>query len=48
MCTHCVVKLHEATEMLEMVGYERETTVKNSCKYGEYGSFDHLLFWFAL
>ena len=27
-----------------MVDYVREITVKKSCKYGEYGSFVHLLF----
>ena len=26
-----------------MVDYVREITVKKSCKYGEYGSFEHLL-----
>ena len=27
-----------------MVGYVREMTSKKFCKYGENGSFDHLLF----
>ena len=26
-----------------MVDYVREMTVKKSCKYGEYGSFEHLV-----
>ena len=29
-----------------MVDYVREMTVKKSCKYGQYGSFVHLLFLF--
>ena len=29
-----------------VVGYVTEMTVKKSCKYGEYGSFEHLLFLF--
>ena len=32
--------------MLVMVGCIWEMTVKKSCKYGEYGSFEHLLFLF--
>ena len=30
-------------QMLAMVDYVREMTVKKSCKYGEYESFEHLL-----
>ena len=30
--------------MSVMVDYVREVTVKKTCKYGEYGSFEHLLF----
>ena len=41
MCSHSVVKLHEASEMFVMVAYVREMTVKKSCKCGEYGSFEH-------
>ena len=29
-----------------MVDCVRKMTVKKSCKYGEYGSFEHLLFMF--
>ena len=43
-----VVKLHEATGMFVMVDYVREVTVKKSCKCGEYGSFEHLLFMFSV
>ena len=32
--------------MFVMVDYAKEMTVK-SCKYGEYGSFEHLLFLLA-
>ena len=39
-----IVKLHETTQMFVMVDSVREITVKKSCKYGEYGSFKHLLF----
>ena len=46
MCSHSVLKLHEATEMFVMVDYVKEMTVKKSYKYGEYGSFEHLLFLF--
>ena len=31
-------------KMFVMVDCVREMTVKKSCKYGEYGSFEHLLF----
>ena len=41
MCSHSVVKLYETTPMFLMVDYVRELTVKKSCKYGEYGSFEH-------
>ena len=44
--SHSVVELHEATEIFVMVGYVREMTVKKFCKYGEYKSFEHLLFLF--
>ena len=27
-----------------MVGYVREMIAKKSCKYGEYGLFEHMLF----
>ena len=42
----CVVKLHEATQMLVMVDYVREMTAKKSGRYGRYISFEHLLFLF--
>ena len=32
MCSHTVVKLHEATQMFVMVGYIWEMAVKKSCK----------------
>ena len=34
----------KSTQMFVMVDYVREMTAKKSCKYGEYGSFEHLLF----
>ena len=37
-------KLHEASPLFVIVDYVREMTMKNSCQYGEYGSFHHLLF----
>ena len=40
LCSHSVVKLHEAAHTFVMV------TVKMSRKHGEYGSFEHLLFLF--
>ena len=30
--------------MFMIVDFVKEMTVKKSCKYGEYGSFEHLLF----
>ena len=39
--------MYEATQMLLMVDCEREMTVKRFCKYGEYGSFVHLLILFT-
>ena len=30
-----------------MVDYEREMTVKKTCKYDEYGTFEDLLFFFS-
>ena len=32
-----VIKLHVATEMIVIVDYVRDMSVKKSCKYGEYG-----------
>ena len=46
MCCHFVVKLCEATEMFMMVDCVRQMTVTKSCKYGEYGWFECLLFLF--
>ena len=46
--SHSVVKLHEASQMLVMVHYVREMTLKNFCTYGENGSFEHLLFLFSV
>ena len=43
MWSHSVVKLYEATQMFVMDDYVREMTVTESCKYGEYGSFERLL-----
>ena len=37
------ISLRRATQMLVMVDYVREMAGKKSCKYGEYGSFEHLL-----
>ena len=37
LCSHSVIKLHEASQMFMMVDYVRGMTVK-SCRYGEYGS----------
>ena len=34
--------------MFMMVDYVRKMTVNKSCKYGEYGSFKHLLILFRL
>ena len=44
--TCAVIQLPEATQMFMMVGYVRKITMK-SCKYGEYESFEHLLFLFV-
>ena len=44
---YSVVKLHEATQIFMMVVSVREVTVKKSSNYGEYGSFQHLLFLFT-
>ena len=41
-----MVKLPEATQKLAMVDHVRKMTVNKSCKYGEYGLFDHLLLLF--
>ena len=38
------VKLHETSQMFMMGDYVRKTTVKKTCKDGEYGSFKYLLF----
>ena len=34
--------------MFVMVGYVNKMTPENSCKSGEYGSFEHLLFSFSI
>ena len=43
-----MLKLHETAQMFVIVDYVRKKTVKKSCKYGEYGSFEYLLFLFCL
>ena len=48
MCSHSDVKLREATHMFMLVDYVREMTVEKSCKYCEYGSFEHLFFLFCV
>ena len=45
--SHSVVKLREAAQMFVMVDCIREMTVKKSCKYGECGLSEHLLFLFT-
>ena len=35
-------------KMLLMVDYVREIAVNMTCKYGEYGLFEHLLFLFSV
>ena len=47
LCGHSVVELHVATQMLVMVDCVMKMTVKKSCKYGKYGSFEHLFVWFS-
>ena len=37
LCSHCVEKLHETTQMLVTIDYIMEMTVNNSCKYGDMG-----------
>ena len=44
LCSHSFVKLYEASQMFVMVDYVGKMTVKKSCRYGKYGSFEHLLF----
>ena len=44
---HVLWFLHEATQMFVMIDYVRKMTAKKSCKYGEYGPFEHLLFLFS-
>ena len=40
-------KLHEATQVFVVVDYVREMILKKSCKFGDCGSFEHLLFLFV-
>ena len=40
----CCCKVVETTQRVMIVDCVREMTVKKFCKYGEYGSFEHLLF----
>ena len=47
-CAVILLKLHDVTQMVVIIAYVREMTVKKSCKYGEYGSFEHLLFLFSI
>ena len=46
LCSHSVVKLHEAIPMFIIIDYVWKMSVKKPCKYGEYGSFEQLLFLF--
>ena len=44
---HSVVKLHVESQMFAMVDCVTKITTKKSCKYGDYGSFEHLLFFLS-
>ena len=44
ICSHSVLQCHEASQTFAMVcGHVRELTLQKTSKYGEYGSFEHLL-----
>ena len=43
-----VVELYEVTQTFAMVDYVMEMTSMKSCKYGEYGLFEHLPFLFLI
>ena len=38
--------MHGATQIFVTVDYVKQINKKKSCKYSEYGSFEHLLFLF--
>ena len=44
LCSYSVIKFYEATQMFPIVDYVREMIVKKSCKYGNWGSYEHFLF----
>ena len=41
-------ELHDVNEMFAMADHVSEMTSEKSCKYSEYGSFEHLLFLFSV
>ena len=43
---HSVLKWYGVAGMFTMVDCVKEITSKKSCKYDEYGSYGHLLFFF--
>ena len=47
LCNNSIVKWHAVANSFVMVDYVREMTAKESCQYGEYESFEHLLFLFS-
>ena len=44
--SHSVVKWHEAAQTFAVVYHVKEVTSNKTCQYGEYGSFEQLLFLF--
>ena len=48
LCNKPVVKWQEVAETFATISYVKETTAESSCKYGKYGSYEHLLFVFSV
>ena len=44
LCNHSVVGWHEIAKTFAMIDYFREMTAEHFSHYGEYGSFENLLY----
>ena len=47
-CNQSVVKWHEVSQSLTVIDYVREMATKKSCKWDEYGSFEHFFFYWVV
>ena len=46
VCNHSIIECHDVTQTFAEIDYVKGMTATKSCKYGEFGSFEQLLFLF--